>query len=388
MRIVGLLIVLVLLLMGVANGGSLGSVIDIPSVLIVVGLTLGISLLGSFGAVAVMALINPYACVAAIFLELLLYLYLRRKVMQKRWGDARAGLWTALARLSLIQLKNHGTDPRNWRPHILLFSGDPAKRIGLVRLASWFNQNRGMVTTTQILSGDLKRETPDLHRQYQEMDRILSEENVLAFSQINVVPEFEDGVLNIAQAHGIGAIKSNTVMFGWPERQDRLESLLRITRGLSRAGKSTIIARINEGLDPKKMNRIVVWWGGLENNGDLMLLLAYLLNMNSDWQDAKIIVRSIAENEQDREAKVQSLNALMPEARIQAHTEVLVKTPEQSFVDVMHANTKDTDVAFLGLKDSLPGTEGEYAQWLNEVAQGFPTTIFVHNAGEFAGHLI
>lgn len=46
MRIVGLLIVLVLLLMGVMNGGSLGSVIDIPSVLIVVGLTLGISLQG------------------------------------------------------------------------------------------------------------------------------------------------------------------------------------------------------------------------------------------------------------------------------------------------------------------------------------------------------
>ena len=349
-----------------------------------------VSLLGSLGAIGVMALINPLACIAAIGLEFLLYLFLRRKFMQRRWGDARAGLWTALARLALIQLKNHGTDSRNWRPHILLFSGDPAKRIGLVHLASWFNQNRGMVTTTQILSGDLKEETLDIKRQQQDMDLVLSEEDVLAFSQVNVLTdaEFENGVINIAQAHGIGALKSNTVMFGWPEKPDRLESLLRITRGLSRAGKNTIIARINEGLDPKQQNRIVIWWGGLENNGDLMLLLAYLLNMNTEWQEAKIIVRSIAENEQDRDTKIANLTALMPEARIQAETEVIVKSPAQTFAEVMHAHTEKTDVVFLGLKDPLPGTEDEYARWLTELANGFPTTIFVRNAGEFAGRLI
>ncbi|MBT4137595.1 MAG: hypothetical protein HOE48_06745, partial [Candidatus Latescibacteria bacterium] len=276
------------------------------------------------------------------------------------------------------------------RPHILLFSGDPAKRIGLVRLASWFNQNRGMVTTSQIITGDLKNESINIERQEQEMDSVLSKEDVLAFSQINVIPEseFENGVISIAQAHGIGALKSNTVMFGWPEKSDRLESFLRITRGLSRAGKSTIIARINEGLEPKHENRIVVWWGGLENNGDLMLLLAYLLNMNPDWRENKILVRSIADNEQDRETKIKNLNTLIPEARIQAEAEVLVKKPEQTFAEVMHAHTQETDVVFLGLKDSLPGTEGEYARWLNELAKGFPTTIFVRNASEFAGNLI
>jgi potassium/chloride transporter 4/5/6 len=257
-------------------------------------------------------------------------------------------------------------------------------------LASWFNQNRGMVTTSQIISGDLKKESIDIERQRQEMDHVLSEEDVLAFSQINVVPnsEFESGVITIAQAHGIGALKSNTVMFGWPEKPDRLESLLRITRGLSRAGKSIIIARIQEGLDAKHSSRIVVWWGGLENNGDLMLLLAYLLSMNPDWREAKILVRSIADNEKDRETKSANLNALIPEARIQAEAEIIVKSPEQTFSDVMHAHTQDTDVVFLGLKDPLPGTEAEYARWLNEVVKGFPTTIFVRNAGEFAGHLI
>lgn len=44
MRIVGLVIVLGLFLLGVMNGGALSNVIDTPSVLIVVGLTLGLCL--------------------------------------------------------------------------------------------------------------------------------------------------------------------------------------------------------------------------------------------------------------------------------------------------------------------------------------------------------
>jgi hypothetical protein len=45
-------------------------------------------------------------------------------------------------------------------------------------------------------------------------------------------------------------------------------------------------------------------------------------------------------------------------------------------------------VVFLGLKDPEPGTEAEYAQQLIKMAEGFNTTIFMHNAREFAGHLI
>lgn len=53
MRIVGLVIVLVLLSMGVMNGGSLNGVIDTPSVVIVVGLTLGLCLQGQIPFVMV-----------------------------------------------------------------------------------------------------------------------------------------------------------------------------------------------------------------------------------------------------------------------------------------------------------------------------------------------
>ena len=56
--------------------------------------------------------------------------------------------------------------------------------------------------------------------------------------------------------------------------------------------------------------------------------------------------------------------------------------------EVIHAHSRAADVVFLGLKDSEPGTEEEYADRLIKLASGLRTTIFVRNAGEFAGNLI
>jgi len=94
------------------------------------------------------------------------------------------------------------------------------------------------------------------------------------------------------------------------------------------------------------------------------------------------------ENEKDRDSLTRSLNKLVPATRIKAVTEVIVKDPDTTVVETMFRYSKDSDAVFLGLMVPKPGAEAEYAKRLTELATGFKTTIFVHNAGEFAGHLI
>jgi amino acid transporter len=346
-----------------------------------------VSLLGSVGAIVVMFLINPWACLAAVVLESALYAYLRRRSMRKRWGDVRAGVWVALARWALLKLRHHELDPRNWRPQILLFAGDPGKRAGLVRLASWFNQDRGVVTVCRLVVGELER-LRDVRGLEEEMDRELEEANVVAFPAAHVVSDFENGVLDVAQANGIAGLHSNTVMFGWSRRKERLESQLRIMRAMSYAGKNTIITRLNWAHEPGRDKRIDIWWGGLQNNGDLMLLLAYLLQLNPGWRDAGICVRSVARDEQERELQLDGLAKLLPEARIGAETEVLVKPPELTITEILHRVSAEADVVFLGLQEPEPGTEGDYASRIIELAGGLNTCIFVRSAGAFAGRLV
>ena len=347
-----------------------------------------VSLLGSLGAVVVMFLISPLACLLAVVLEGLLYFYLRRRAMKKRWGDVRAGLWVALTRFALLQLHDHEADPRNWRPHILVFAGDTTKRIGLVRLASWFNQNRGILTACRLVQGDVVERSAEIAEIKAAMDRDLKRENLVAFSDVNVVADFESGAIDVAQANGIAGLHSNTIMFGWPDKVERLESQLRVMRAMGRLKKSTIIVRLNWQNEPGRQKLIDIWWRGKQRNGDLMLLLAHLLRLNSDWKEARIAVRCIVSNETKREGVEKDLAAIVPESRIEVETEVIVKPADKTVVEVMHETSGEASIVFLGLMEPEPGTEGENARRLSEMAAGFNTTIFVRNAGEFAGRLI
>lgn len=347
-----------------------------------------ISLLGSVGAVVVMFLISPWACVIAVALELALYLYLRRRSLQRRWGDARAGVWVSLARVALLKLRSHGKDPRNWRPHILVFVGDPDKRIGLVRLANWFNQGRGIVTASQLVVGDLTNEDFDVKQWHGEMERALSTNGLLAFSEVDVVRDFESGVIDTVQANGIAGLQSNTVLVGWPQKPGRLETWLRIMRGLSKVGKSTLIARLNWAHEPGQEKRIDLWWGGLENNGDMMLMLAYLLSLNSEWSDARIVIRSIARSEDEKQLQGEGLQSLLQEIRIHAETEIITKPQNESIPEVIRRCSADADLVFLGLQDPKIGSEAAYAKRMETLTEGLNTTVFVRNAGEFAGKLV
>jgi hypothetical protein len=177
-------------------------------------------------------------------------------------------------------------------------------------------------------------------------------------------------------------------MVGWPKRPGRLEAWLRIMRAISRAGRSTIIARLQWRHEPGQRTRIDLWWGGLENNGDMMLLLAHLLSLNLEWREAQIVVRSIARSEEERDSQTTGLRNLLAEVRIKADTEVIMKPAGKTIADVIHSQSADADVVFLGLKDPQPGTEADYAKRLDRLSGGLNTTVFVRSAGKFAGQLL
>ena len=139
---------------------------------------------------------------------------------------------------------------RNWRPQILLFTDNPASRMGLVRIANWFNQNRGVVTVCQLVVGDLQEQEAEVKEQVKEMNETLTREGLVAFGEVDIVPEFESGLIGIAQANGFAGMHSNTLMFGWPNDEAGLAMLLRVMGAASKIHKSAILARLpkEEGL--------------------------------------------------------------------------------------------------------------------------------------------
>ncbi len=347
-----------------------------------------LSLAGSAATIVVMFLISRIACAAAITMELLLYVHLRRRAFRSAWGDVRAGLWTALARFSLLQLRELQQAARNWRPHILLFTANPENRMGLVRLADWFNQRRGVVTVTQLVQGHLGEDGVDIDTRLAALEARFAREGVIAFSEVVVVPELGQGILTVAQAHGIAGLQSNTLMFGWPTDPKGMIALLVTMRAVARVRKSVVVARLAHADGPLRRSSIDVWWRGREQNGDMMILLAHLLKLNAEWRTAVIVVRTIVDSAAEEAIMRPRLSELVLDARIPARTDVIVAPPNRPVVSIMHEASQNADLVFLGLRIPTPAEDEAYAAQLMAAAAGFRSTVFVRNSSPFRGKLL
>ncbi|MCD4680143.1 MAG: hypothetical protein K8S00_07130 [Bacteroidales bacterium] len=347
-----------------------------------------ISLIGCIGAGIVMFLINPFACVIAISLEVILYWYLKRKALKSSWGDVRAGMWSSIARFALIKLKEKNTQARNWRPNIILFSSNPTRLMSLTRVANWFNQKKGIVTVCRTFVGDISNPNVDTKAVQLQMEQELIKQKITAFPEVNIVPDFETGIISIIQANGLAGMQSNTVMFGWTNGIDRIQRLMRIVRIVSDMKRNSILANIPETDSSPSHKCIDVWWRGMQKNGDLMLLLAHLLNLNTEWRQAKIRLRTIVFSEKEKNLMNDKLKTLIAESRISAETGVILNRNNENVIELMHKSSKDADIVFIGLALPELGNEIEFAKNLDQLVIGFKSTILVRNAELSEGELI
>ena len=350
-----------------------------------------ISLVGALGALAVMFLINPIACIVAIALEVALFIVLKSRAFDQQWGDVSAGFWIRIARFSLLQLGKRKITTRNWRPLILIFSKDLARQLHLVKLASQLGQNNGILTLVKIIPPMSGRQD-ELQKVEFEMQTKLKMNGMEAFCEAHVSNgDLQQDILDISDNHGIGRMRSNTVVFGWSESKDREKKIsqLALLRKLNDAGKSILVFDLRQGLDPEFIRmgaRIDIWWQGMQNNGDLMMLCAYLLKLNAEWDHAEIVIRSLVRNQQQKDFFEQEISALIPEARINAKLEILLGDVNDSFVDVLHAKSKDATLVLMGLPIPEMGEETQLVDQIDSFSSGLQNVIYVRN-NSFTGEI-
>jgi hypothetical protein len=189
----------------------------------------------------------------------------------------------------------------------------------------------------------------------------------------------------------MAGISSNTVLLGWPDDQELQVAFLRAMRRLEAINKSLIFGRIKPRLLYKRsgLERTVdIWWGGLYRNGDLLLLLTYLLTRNPAWRRTRVRILSLATTETMKSQTELQLARLLPAIRIAGDVRVMVKDPEDSIAEVIQRESAEAEVVLLGLATPPRGEEAEYARRLESLAGDLPTVFFVKNASLFIGELI
>ena len=336
-----------------------------------------VSILGALGAVGVMFLISPWACLVALCIVAGLYIWLRSRSLEQQWGDVSAGFWIKVVRYGLLQLKTRQIHGRNWRPIMLIFVNDVEKQLSLIKLAELLGQNHGVLTLAHLVKSDddvLFEENRGILES--EMQQKIAHHGFQAFCEVHSVLDFHEGFVEIAKGHGLAGLRTNTVLFGWSEGKEKQIKELMAIRALREKGKNIIVCKFTSGLT-QRGKQIDLWWGGQQNNGDLMLLLAYLLKLNPQWENATLRILSLVRDDDQKRKLKKGITKLLPRTRIQAEVHVLVS--DATFMDMLHQQSVNSDIVFLGLPNSSGGGEEEIARKMDVLCSGLRTTVFVQN---------
>ena len=337
------------------------------------------ALAGALGCGGTAFLINPAAAVIAAVLVAILYLLLTRSFLKVRFGDARWGFAYSRLRRSLLKLSREPIHPKNWRPMIMVLTGNPEARITMVLYALWIGGTRGIVTLARVLVGDLKQIVKLKETAVDQLKEFLIKNDFEALASVVVTKNLDEGLTALIQGHPASPLRPNMVMLGWPSDPARVSSFFNHLNAVRLLDMSLIVVE-DKGL-PRETGsrRIDVWWRGQEN-GSLMVLLAHLLTLNWKWNEATIRLLRLIDDEAGRDPSTSALEALLEQARVKGVVQVLV-SPEP-FAEVLQRHSTDATVVLLGFNVPEEEAAGAFQHYFESIMANLPTTLLVSSSGE------
>ncbi len=286
------------------------------------------SLAGALLCAATMLLINPLAGAAAILAMVGIYQYLSRRAIPNRWADASESHHFQRAVENIRAMEKELQHPRNWRPQILVFSAERSRRERLLRFAKWVEGNSGLTAAFRIVTGEGIRKRIEADAEQEELALEIDELGLDVYARSVLAVDGLAALPVIVQAFGVGRLRSNVALFGWPESDDpeRAASYVRAIREVARLGVSVMSLSTDEArwqrfMDtPRKDRRIDVWWED-SDSGRLAVLAAYLCTRNEEWRSARI--RLVTTPSGNPSVLKDELASMLYQARIDADVAIL-----------------------------------------------------------------
>lgn len=356
-----------------------------PSFRPVLRIPASLSLVGALGCFYVMSIIDLPAMVVALGFCSLVYLWVQRRSLDTTYGDARHGIWAAIVRTALQHLRKTEYHALNWRPNLVIMGGAVDKRPHLLELGSTIVQDRGIVTYFQLLEGAVHEKVDERHTLLKQMNAEVAAQFPNVFYRVEVVSNVYDGSLNVAQSYGLGSFEANTVLLGWMAKAERSVEFTQLLRSLTELDRSVLLVHHDVTLGFGQYRHIQIWWGGLQGNGGLMLLLAFLITNQDRWRGARVSVITVVGDEQERTRAQATIEGILAEAHLDAVPHVIPREG-RSIHDIMQEHSRGVDLAIIGIRLPQRDAQAEsFIERMNGLLQYLPTTLLVHSARDFQG---
>jgi len=287
-----------------------------------------LSLFGVCMCLAVMFMSSWYFALLAMGIAGVIYKYIEYRGAEKEWGDGLRGLALSAARFSLLRLEEGPPHTKNWRPQILVLakldSKLNVKHKRIFSLASQLKAGKGLTIAFSCLEGDFSKMSAESQAAKNSLRASLREEGVKGFADVVVSNNVTDGICHVIQGAGLGGMKPNTVILGWPnswrkKEEDSWRIFVDTIRNTAAAKMALLvpkgIQRCPDSGDKVKGN-IDIWW--IVHDGGLLMLLPFLLKQHRTWKNCKLRIFSVAQPEDNSVQMRKDLKTFLYHLRIEA----------------------------------------------------------------------
>jgi len=344
---------------------------------------LRLSLLGFLACLFAMFAIDLKTGVIAVSILFAVYQYLKRTAGPARWADSRRAHSLQRIRENILAAAVEPEHPRDWRPQILAFTGDPQRRARLIRFATWLEGRSGMTTVVHILEGTGAKAIRARAEAEDQLRRDIQATGLTAFPLVMATSEFDMGLNALLQAYGIGPLRANTILLNWlhPHSPFSLrfkETFLgRHLRMVFRLGCNIVILHTDEKKwealveTTAERRRIDIWWQG-DATSRMMLLLAYLMTRSEPWDDAAIRVLAV-NYENDSLENSQHLRDILEDVRIKAESKIIVDASLEKIADL----SADASLVYLPFRLKGDRIAVPVSKPVGQLLPGLPITALV-----------
>ncbi len=335
---------------------------------------------GALCLVAMMMIDSGYALVATAFV-FLLYFIAQRRQLQSSWNDIREGILLYFSRFAVYRLALSESISKSWRPHFLVFAKENDGF--LLQFSQAVNQSKGFFTMASFVTTPLKSESEKKEIQ-KDIIKKLQAQKIQAFVEISYAEEIYLSMNQMIESYGLGPLKPNTIICGIHKKDDLKNLACVINKAYQRNCNMVILNSQNDCLESKLVGGdLHLWWHPYhKENGDLMLVLAYMLTRNSLWKKAKVCLKVLVDSELHRQHAFDQFQELSRIRRLPLNIEILVAAnPTQDYLKYISSFSKSASVVFLSLAPpSVERSIEDYHTYLKSMvnfSQEFPSVALV-----------
>ncbi|XP_063510471.1 solute carrier family 12 member 4 isoform X7 [Pongo pygmaeus] len=254
---------------------------------------------------------------------------------EKEWGDGIRGLSLSAARYALLRLEEGPPHTKNWRPQLLvLLKLDEDLHVKYPRLLTFASQlkaGKGLTIVGSVIQGSFLESYGEAQAAEQTIKNMMEIEKVKGFCQVVVASKVREGLAHLIQSCGLGGMRHNSVVLGWPygwrqsEDPRAWKTFIDTVRCTTAAHLALLVPK-NIAFYPSNHERyleghIDVWW--IVHDGGMLMLLPFLLRQHKVWRKCRMRIFTVAQMDDNSIQMKKDLAVFLYHLRLEAEVEVV-----------------------------------------------------------------